>query len=296
MFVQVLVYLCEDVIGITPFFAGAVKGGVKVKDKEKTKDQLINELELLRKHITELETSRGERKREKTLETNKDDAIHSDRLAFTGRIAANIAHEIRNPLTNVVLSIQQLKKKIKSENPIVLEYLDMIRKNTERANYLITELLNSARPPKLNMEPYSIHRLLNSALESAETKINAQKIEVIKGFTVNPPKIKLDKEQMGRVFSNIIINGVESMPNGGKLTIITSVSERLFLVKFQDTGKGIPDEDIIKIFDPFFSSKPQGVGLGLTICYGIVVSHRGVIEVESKPKKGTIFRVSLPVE
>lgn len=268
-----------------------------MKDKEKTKAQLINELELLRKRITKLETSGDEfKKKEKTLRTNKDDSVYSDRLAFTGRIAANIAHEIRNPLTNVVLSIQQLRKKIKSENPIVVEYIDMIGKNTERANHLITELLNSARPPKLNMEASNIHRVLNSALESAETKINAQKIKVIREFTVNPPKIKLDKEQMERVFLNIIINAVESMPKGGKLTITTKLNEYLFLVKFQDTGKGIPEEDIIKIFDPFFSSKPQGVGLGLTICYGIVVSHRGVIEVESKPKKGTVFTLSLPSE
>ena len=274
-----------------------INGRDEMKDKHKTKDQLVNELKSLREKIAKLDTSGVKHKEtEGAPQTSKDDMIRSDRLAFTGRIAANIAHEIRNPLTNVALSVQQLEKSIKSKDPIITEYIGMIRRNTERANYLITELLNSARPPKLNMQSYDIHNVLEDILESTKAKINSQRIKVLKRFEFRPLKINIDREQIGRAFSNIIINAIDAMPKGGKLSIITETSGNSFVMEIQDTGKGIFEEDIIKIFDPFFSSKSKGVGLGLTICYGIVVSHRGTIEVKSKPKKGTVFTISLPVK
>ena len=226
---------------------------------------------------------------------SKDELIRSERLAFTGRIAASIAHEIRNPLTNVIMSIQQLKKAINPENPKV-RHIDIIERNTERIKYLITELLNCARPAKLNIYPYDIHIVLKNILESANVKIRSQKIKVIKNFTSKPSTISIDKEHMERTFSNIVTNAIDAMPKGGILTIITEGNGDCFMVKVQDSGKGIPEKDIIRIFDPFFSSKPKGVGLGLTVCYGIIVSHGGTIEVESKLRRGSIFTVSLPVE
>ena len=165
-----------------------------MKDEEKTKGRLINELRLLREHIAKPGTSETElRKTKKAPQASKDDLIHSDRLAFTGRIAANIAHEIRNPLTNVAMSAEQLKKSIKSEDGVVAEYVDMIRQNTERANYLITELLNSARPPKLNMQPYNIHRVLKDVLDSTRTKISSQKVKAIKKLRIAIPPGKAKK-------------------------------------------------------------------------------------------------------
>ena len=274
-----------------------INGRDEMKDKHKTKDQLVNELKSLREKTAKLDTSGVKHKEtEGAPQTSKDDMIRSDRLAFTGRIAANIAHEIRNPLTNVALSAQQLEKSIKSKDPIITEYIGMIRRNTERANYLITELLNSARPPKLNLQSCNIHKVLEDILESNKTKISSRKIKIIRKFASATFIIKIDKEQMRRAFLNIVLNAVEAVPKRGKLTIITEFKENLFVVKIQDTGKGIFEEDIIRIFDPFFSSKSKGVGLGLTICYGIVVSHRGTIEVKSKPKKGTVFTISLPVK
>jgi signal transduction histidine kinase len=226
---------------------------------------------------------------------SEDKLILSERLAFTGRIAASIAHEIRNPLTNVIMSIQQLKKAINIGNPKV-KHIDIIERNTERIKYLIAELLNCARPPKLNICPYDIHLLLKNILESTNVKIRLQKIKVFKTFTSKPSTISMDKEHMERALSNIVTNAIEAMPKGGILTIITELKGDCFMIKVQDSGRGIPEKDIIRIFDPFFSSKPKGVGLGLTVCYGIIVSHGGTIEVESKLRKGSIFMVSLPVE
>ena len=228
------------------------------------------------------------------LKASKDDLVRSEKLAYTGRIAASIAHEIRNPLTNVSMSIRQLKKsgRIKPEGHT---HSEIIERNVERINFLITELLNCARPAKLNPVLYDINQVIKDALISGRSKIRSQKVKVIKSFFAKPSILKIDKEHMGRVLLNLITNAADAMPNGGNLTISTEISKDIFLIKIKDSGLGIPEKDVIKIFDPFFSTKPQGVGLGLTTCYGIVVSHGGTIEVESKWRKGTTFIISLPL-
>ncbi len=255
---------------------------------------MARDISKIKELIDELTRSQEELKTSYTdLKVSKDDLVRSEKLAYTGRIAASIAHEIRNPLTNVSMSVQQLKKgnKIRNEG---FKHVEIVERNIERINYLITELLNCARPAKLNLQPYDIHKVLKDVLESAKTKLNLQKIKVTKNLTSKLPVLKIDKEQIERAFLNLITNAIEAMPRGGDLTIITEFNGNFFRVKIQDTGKGIFEKDIIKIFDPFFSTKPQGVGLGLSICYGIIVSHRGTIEVESNWNKGSTFTVSLP--
>ena len=225
----------------------------------------------------------------------KEELVFSERLAFTGRIAASIAHEIRNPLSNVSLSVQQLRDAFSEDSPWA-KHVDIIIRNTERINFLITELLNCAKPPKLNIQPNNIHELLEGVLDSIKTKIVSKHIEIRKRFFRGSSVINVDKEQINRVFSNVIINAIESMPKGGTITMSTGIEGESSLVKIKDTGEGIPEEDIIRIFDPFFSKKASGVGLGLSTTYGIVVSHGGTIGVESEPGKGTLFTISLPMK
>jgi len=223
------------------------------------------------------------------------ESILSERLAFTGRIAAGIAHEIRNPLGNVSMAVQQLKEAFSEDSPWS-KHIEVIIRNTERINFLITELLNCARPPELNIRPSDMHEVIENVLDSTRSSLSTQRIKVIKKFDSEPSIINVDREQINRVFLNVIINSVEAMPEGGTMTISTSIEEDLFVVKIQDTGEGIREEDIIRIFDPFFSTKPPGVGLGLSITYGIVVSHGGMLVVESIWKRGTVFTISLPAK
>ena len=223
------------------------------------------------------------------------ESILSERLAFTGRIAAGIAHEIRNPLGNVSMAVQQLKEAFSEDSPWS-KHIEVIIRNTERINFLITELLNCARPPELNIRPSDMHEVIENVLDSTRSSLSTQRIKVIKKFDSEPSIINVDREQINRVFLNVIINSVEAMPEGGTMTISTSIEEDLFVVKIQDTGEGIREEDIIRIFDPFFSTKPPGVGLGLSITYGIVVSHGGMLVVESIWKRGTVFTISLPTK
>ncbi len=223
----------------------------------------------------------------------KTQSVLSERLAFTGRIAAGIAHEIRNPLGNLSMSVQQLKAAFTEDSPWA-KHIEVIIRNTNRINFLITELLNCARPPELSIRPYDIHEIIEGVLETLASKLAALRIQVRKGFSSRQSILSVDKEQINRAFSNVMINSIEAMPRGGTMTIGTEVEEGLFIVRIQDTGEGIPEEDIIRIFDPFFSTKPSGVGLGLSMTYGIVVSHGGMIGVESEWKKGTVFTISLP--
>jgi len=213
------------------------------------------------------------------LKANKDDLVRSEKLAFTGRIAASIAHEIRNPLTNIILAIRQLKK----EDKIRLEghnYAEIVERNTNRIEYLITELLNCARPIKLNLQPCDVHLVIKDVLNVHKVRLRTQRIKVSKNFTPlevpakggavasgdllltgqasQPSILLIDKEQLGRVFLNLIANAIEAMRPGGNLSITTKKEKGTFVIKIQDNGRGIPEKNLIKIFDPFFSTKKRG--------------------------------------
>ena len=266
-----------------------------ITERKKVEDELRSSEARLKDLLDKTTRSQEELRSSYTeLKMSKDDLVRSEKLAYTGRIAASIAHEIRNPLTNVSMSLRQLKKggRIKPDG---LKHSEIIERNVERINFLITELLNCARPAKFNPQPCDMHQVIEDALIADKGKIKLQKVKVVKFLSAKPSILKIDKEHMGRVLLNLISNAVDAMPGGGNLTINTEINNDLFLIKIQDSGKGIPEKDIIRIFDPFFSTKPQGVGLGLTTCYGIIVSHGGTIEVESKWRKGTAFVISLPI-
>ena len=257
-----------------------------VEERSKALEELIDRLTRSRE---ELATSY------EALKANKDDLVRSEKLAFTGRMAAGIAHEIRNPLTNIILSLRQLKKndKIKPES---FQYAEIIERNSNRIEYLVAELLNCARPIKLNLQHWNIHRIIEDGLNVLKVRLKAQKIKVIKNLPCQPAILLADKEYLGRVFLNILGNSTEAMMHGGTLSIDTKIDKGQFQVKIKDSGIGIPEKNLIKIFDPFFSTKKDGVGLGLSTCQNIVTSHGGLIEVESAWRKGTVFTVSLPLE
>jgi PAS domain S-box-containing protein len=222
-------------------------------------------------------------------------ARQSEKLAFTGRIAASIAHEIRNPSTTISLALGQLSS-ISQHHEKQDRYIGIIEKNINRINYLITEMLSCARPAELNMELNDIHEILDGVVETVEMKMSTHKIRLVREFTAADSVLNVDKEQINRVFLNLIVNAIDAMAKkGGILTIATDNNGEYFVIEVKDTGKGISQDNIIKIFDPFFTTKTSGIGLGLTTCYGVVASHGGTIEVASKISQGTAFAVSLPV-
>jgi signal transduction histidine kinase len=218
-----------------------------------------------------------------------------EKFASTGRIARVIAHEIRNPLTNINLSADQLSGDDVNEEEKKY-FLDVIQRNSTRINYLITDLLNATKFSELNYEVADINVLLDETLHFAADRAQLNKITIEKKYGYNIPPVHVDGERMKIAFLNIIVNAIESMDGaGGKLVLETTMKNNICLIHISDNGKGMNKETLSKIFDPYFTSKSDGNGLGLTNTQNIILNHKGKIQVNSELNKGSVFTISLNV-
>jgi signal transduction histidine kinase len=217
-----------------------------------------------------------------------------EKLAATGRMARTIAHEVRNPLTNINLSTDQLKAKIGWKNDSIAPLLEMIERNSDRINILITDLLNSTKLTEMHYQNTSINQILEDTLNLAEDRIQLRQIQVIKDFSHAMKDVLIDPERIKVAFLNIMVNAIEAMETGkGILRIKTEDKDGKCLVTINDNGAGIEKDSLSKLFDPYFTSKASGTGLGLTTAQNIVLHHNGSIFTESEIGKGTSFMVTL---
>jgi len=218
-----------------------------------------------------------------------------EKFAATGRIARTIAHEVRNPLTNINLATDQLKIELNAnKNDDAGNMLNLIHRNSNRINQLITDLLDSTKAAELKAEKISINDLLDETLNLAKDRIQLADIKVKKEYTQDERKVSVDKEKIKIAFLNIIVNAIESMQQGkGILTLKTESEKNKCLVKISDNGAGMDKESLSKLFEPYFTNKPSGTGLGLTNTQNIIFTHNGQITVESKLGIGTTFIVIL---
>jgi len=229
---------------------------------------------------------------------------HSEKLATIGQLAAGIAHEIGTPLNvisgNAEYLLMDLKKQDKG-----YEELQVIIAQTNRIAKLIQQLLDFARPKKLSLKLVNLNDEIRNVLTLVQYHVDKHQIKVTKTLSNDLPLIYGDSGQLQQVFLNVIMNALQAMDDGGKLTITTEPSSDIgsifsgksVIVKVSDTGCGIPQENLRKIFDPFFTTKEvgKGTGLGLAVAQRIVYEHKGTIEVESKVNYGTTFTVRFPV-
>lgn len=218
-----------------------------------------------------------------------------EKFAVTGRISRTIAHEVRNPLTNINLAAEHLRSEISpaAETDILL---DMITRNSNRINQLISDLLNSTKVSLLEYQKISINDLLDTSLEFAQDRIELKGIKVIKNYALNACDISVDIQKMNIAFLNIIVNAVESMePNMGILNIKTEQTKDHCIAIISDNGKGMNEEEVTRLFEPYFTTKENGTGLGLTNTQNIILSHKAKIKAQSIPGKGTSFIISLPL-
>jgi len=234
------------------------------------------------------------------LKTAQEDLIQAEKLTSLGQMAASIAHEVNNPLAGVLVYLQLLNKKIAGDNiskETMLNYLSKMDSEVSRSTKLIRNLLDFARqsPPALRM--VDINDVVNHALELAAHSAELQNISVIKELHLSLPKVMADFDQLQQVCTNLILNAIQAMPDGGKLTLRTLTEDSQVRIELQDTGCGISAENMRKLFTPFFTTKGKGkgVGLGLAVAYGIIQRHQGRIEVQSKEGEGTTFIIYLPV-
>ncbi|MEO6682324.1 MAG: ATP-binding protein [Ginsengibacter sp.] len=215
-----------------------------------------------------------------------------EKYAVTGRIARTIAHEVRNPLTNINLSIEQLRSEIQETETSEM-FFKMIQRNSERINNLVSDLLNSTRVTELTFVSANINHVLDESLEMASDRIELKQIKVEKEYDPEICNFSADIQKIKVAFLNIIVNAVEAMDNNGTLILKTFAEKDKCVVQINDTGIGMTTEQLDKIFEPYFTTKDKGNGLGLANTQNIILSHNGNISVESTPGEGTTFTVIL---
>jgi two-component system, NtrC family, sensor histidine kinase HydH len=233
------------------------------------------------------------------LERAEAEARRSERLAALGQLSAGLAHEIRNPLGVIKGSAETLNKRLASSDAIAVELAGYISGEVNRLNSIVTRFLEFARPRELEKAPTEFAPLVERALKAAHDRWPEAKVEVERRFADDVGPVPVDAELCEQVFTNLAMNAYEAMgPQGGKLQISIASSEsqgrRGVEVAMKDNGPGVPPELREQIFNPFFTTKKSGVGLGLSIVSKIVDDHRGWIRVESEPGQGACFRVFLP--
>lgn len=214
-----------------------------------------------------------------------------EKFAVTGRISRTIAHEVRNPLTNINLAAEQLRSEMTASDDTNILF-DMISRNSNRINQLISDLLNSTRTTELNHEKSSINGLIDSSLQLAQDRISLKQIKVVKDYDPDVCDILADPEKIKIAFLNLIVNAIEAMNEHGILHITTQTKNNKCVTIIKDNGKGMNRADVGRLFEPYFTTKEKGSGLGLTNTQNIILSHNASISAESEPGKGTSFTIS----
>lgn len=263
-----------------------------LKDK---KDQIIGTL------------SSGEDITERKL--TEAELLRSEKLASVGQLAAGVAHEVNNPLSGILVYIKLLLKKYeqnKLQTEDTKKQLEKIGKETERCSRIIKNLLDFSRQTEVKLRPVDINKVIEATFEIIGHQISLENIKIEEKLCPSLPLIKVDFDQIQQALMNIMLNAAQAMPEGGDLTITTSVAEGIKIgnsirdavrIDIGDTGVGIPKENLDKLFTPFFTTKKKGkgVGLGLSVVHGIIERHHGKITIESNPVDGTTFSIFLGI-
>ncbi len=243
--------------------------------------------------------------------------VRSERFSALGEMAAGVAHEIKNPLNAIMGFSQRLSGKL--QEPSLKKYADIISEEVRRMDTIVNDVLEYSRPDKAHKEQSNAHQVLEETALFLNEKLEKAGVKVTRCFAEDLPAIAFDLPKIRQVLLNLILNAIQAMPKGGTLTLRTkliegllpegagaktdaAVFERLFLhqkmaaISVEDTGSGIPKENLGKLFHPFFTTKITGTGLGLSICHKIVAAHGGSLDVDSQVGKGSKFTIYLPLE
>ena len=240
-----------------------------------------------------------------TEKRNQETLLHRmESLAGLTNLAASVAHEIKNPLGSISIYIQLLQKAVNKsrnsdeklpEKKFLENYLEIINQEIDRLNNIIVDFLFAVRPISAELIPENPVKLLNSYVDFFKPELEEKNIKLKTAFLENSPKILLDEKLFKQVLINLVQNAIVAMPDGGELFFSTRITGDKYLISVADTGIGMNSETASRIFEPYFTTKVTGTGLGLTMVYKVIKEFGGDIEVESYEGKGTIFTISLPI-
>lgn len=261
------------------------------EELEAANEELRATEEELRASNEGLETANEE------LKETQEQLIRSEKLAAIGQLAGGVGHELRNPLGAIKNAVYYIKGKVAGsklgeEEPRVMEFLDIVDSEINSSNKIISDLLGFSRVGKPSVSPTRINKVIEDTLTRTSIPEN---VELTRELDADLPEVDIDPDQIQQVLVNIITNAVEAMPEGGKLAIGARKKDGFLEVEIVDTGCGIPQESVGKIFDPLYTAKAKGIGLGLAVCKSIIDRHEGNIEVKSEVGKGTTFTIRLPL-
>ena len=283
-------------------------------------EQLANEFNNMAIELKGFYSALEQKVEERTMELKEAQTrlIQSERLLSMGQVAAGIGHELRNPLGVIRNSIYYLKGKISYHDPKINKHINIIEKEIADSDKIVSDLLNFSRPIKPTLRLMDINNIIEEALSCNNIP---EKVKVLKELDTNISPFLLDRDLILQVFNNIILNSIDAMQDGGTLVIKTafrphavdlqsnsvkqergilskvySLKSDFIEVSFSDTGKGIAEENQSKLFNPFFTTKAKGIGLGLAVSKRVIEEHKGSIEIMSKADKGTTVTIRLPVD
>jgi two-component system NtrC family sensor kinase len=234
---------------------------------------------------------------ERALRDTQEQLLQSEKLAAMGRLTSQIAHELNNPLYGIMNTLELLKTEIPAENKR-RKILDMALSETIRLSDLLRKMLSFSKPDQEERHPVDLNSVLDEILLLHEKQLKENDINIEVSFVEGLSLVIASKNQLRQVFLNMVANARDAMPEGGTLSVVTGSDSDKVFVEISDTGTGIREEHLDKIFDSFFTTKGEvkGVGLGLSVCYGFIKDHGGDIEVKSEVAEGTTFTISLPVQ
>ncbi|HSZ87244.1 MAG TPA: ATP-binding protein [Puia sp.] len=219
--------------------------------------------------------------------------LQSEKLKAANRLFKIIAHEVRNPLTNINISLDMLE--VDHEKGSIKNYIDIIRRSSNRISELITELLDSSREKEMRFQKISVQEIFEQTLAMASDRIMLKNIQVISSYPKEDAMVIADPEKIRIAILNIIINAIEAISHDhGNLRIKIENLKKTFEVSIEDNGTGISEENLSRLFEPFFTSKRNGLGLGLASTFAILQSHKIAVDVKTKLGKGTCFILSFP--
>jgi PAS domain S-box-containing protein len=222
----------------------------------------------------------------------------AENLASLTTLAAGVAHEIKNPLGSISIHLQLLQKalaKIKHSNIKTDKYLEVIKEEVDRLNRIVVDFLFAVRPMTLELREGDINKLISKVMDFVQYEMEQSNIDCKLELDDNLPKILMDERLIKQALLNLIQNAQAAMPDGGNLTITTNFFDSEIKIAIRDTGIGISEENIPKIFEPYFSTNKNGTGIGLTLVFKIIREHQGEISVVSSPCDGTVFEITLPI-
>ena len=258
---------------------GALTGALSDRERKRRRELQLSNDQLSETH--------------RQLQNSFQQLRRADRLSAVGQLAASLAHEIRNPLGSIEGAVDIVERTTDDERR--REFLGIIKIETRRLNGLLTNLLDFSRPRTPQIREAHVDALVRTVIDLTAHNALQQGIQVELQMTPDLPAFECDPEQIIQVLLNITLNAIQASPAGGQIAISVARREDMILVRISDQGSGVAETELDKIFDPFYTTKEAGTGLGLAVSYQILAQHGGGIAVERNPDKGMTFTLSLPI-